>query len=908
MWLLGVVIGLIIGSPLGSFGSLAGALAGGLIGHWLGRQGNKREPAVGPDFRQRLQLLENQVQALRREVEVLKGTATASTAVAESSWETPAPAPTSPVPQAVQAPPVAMPPQPAPLADSPPPAARPVTGQPFTLEPPDWARRLWAINPLAKIGIVLLFFGIASGLRLAVDYGLLPVPLRLLIAAASGIAMIAFGWNRAGEEKHRTFGQALQGGGFALLYLVAYFMLQRYTMIGQGPAFALFALLGIACVFLAARQDAPVLAVLGLSGAFLAPILAGGQADSPLPLFAYFTLLNVFILAVDWFRAWRVLNIAGFFFTLAVGMAWAMDGYQPRHYLLTQAFLVLFLSVYSAMPVATALLRAPGLAAWRDGILLFGTPLAGTFLQARLMEGERYGLAWSTLIAALWYFGLWALLFRRREPANLLVERSHLGIAVVFLTIAIPLAFDAQVTSAFWAAEGAAVLWFGVRQERKLAQVSGFLMQLAAGLSLLLGWAALGHRLPVANDAMLGAFILVLAGLFSARQLRSRASSAALLPFLPWAWAMLWWLGPGLDEIYRFAPDSLHAPYALLFITATVLLQEGLISLWRWPQLRPAAVLLLVGLVVATLAGIGRHGHPLAGFMALVLPLALAVHYVLLARHERQGETGLAAIRHLGAWWLLLFALAWELAWQARHLMPAPTLWSFVAVVLVLAAGLALPVLGQQRQRWPFTAAGAGYIPYGVLPPLFGLLLLLPWGNLRLSGLDGLGWPYLPLLNIFDAGQLAALGALVLLGRQLAAAVAPLLRVLTALLAFLWLSALAARIAHHWGGIPFNFPTLMHATLFQALLTLFWSTTAIATMIHASRRELRHRWFGGMLLLGLVGAKLLLFDTMGRGTLTWTATLIGVALLVLAAGYFAPLPPKAAADGPLESDTLPGIT
>ena len=42
----------------------------------------------------------------------------------------------------------------------------------------------------------------------------------------------------------------------------------------------------------------------------------------------------------------------------------------------------------------------------------------------------------------------------------------------------------------------------------------------------------------------------------------------------------------------------------------------------------------------------------------------------------------------------------------------------------------------------------------------------------------------------------------------------------------------------------------------------------------------------------MVGGKLLLFDAAGRGTLMWTGTLIGVAILVLAASYFAPLPPK----------------
>ena len=76
------------------------------------------------------------------------------------------------------------------------------------------------------------------------------------------------------------------------------------------------------------------------------------------------------------------------------------------------------------------------------------------------------------------------------------------------------------------------------------------------------------------------------------------------------------------------------------------------------------------------------------------------------------------------------------------------------------------------------------------------------------------------------------------------------------------------------------------------MLTLFWTVTAISTLILASRRGLRVTWFGGITLLGIVGAKLLLFDAAGRGTLTWAATLIGVALLVLAAGYFAPLPPE----------------
>lgn len=900
MWFIGLLIGLALGTAAGRDLWFIGAIAGALIAHGLSRA---RPGARDDDLAGRLERLEAEVAALRRELHSQGGT---PSHIPPPSAEATAPSleRTAPPPPPTAAPAPVLVAAASPLPEAPRPFRRIESYAPPAFQAPPWAKHLWAMNPLAKVGIILLFFGIASGLRLVADYGLFPVSLRLLISACAGTALIAFGWHKARQVPHRSFGQALQGGGFALLYLVAYFMLQRYALIDQGPAFATFAALGVACVFMAGRQDSPALAVLGLSGAFLAPVLAGGSADSPLPLFIYFTLLNAFILTVDWFRAWRVLNIAGFLFTLAVGMAWAIYSYQPFHYGLTQGFLILFLAAYSAMPVATALWRAPGLSGWRDGTLLFGTPLAGAFLQEQLLAGTPYGLAWSALGGSLWYFALWAMLFRRREAANLTVERSHLAIAVSLLTLAVPLACNGQLTSAFWAAEGAAVLWFGIRQERPLACSCGLLLQLAAGIALLWEWPLLGHSLPVANDVVLGATILAGAGLFSAHQLYLRPLSAPA-PFLPWIWALAWWLGAGLNEILTFAPEDWQPACILLFITITALLQEGLSSRWHWPLLRPL-LLPLAGSALGLAAAIADRGHPLAGPMLLAAPLALAAHYTLLARHETRGETRMQAWRHLGAWWLVLAALAWELVWQAREWTAQPLLWSSLALIAVMSVGLALPILGRQQGRWPFTVTAGAYIPLGLLLPLVVLLLLLPWSNLHLSGTDGLGWPYLPLLNPFDMLNLGTLAVLLLAARHLAADTALLVRSLSALLAFLWISCLAARIAHHWGGVPFTLEALMGATSFQALLTLFWSLTAIATMIFASRRAWRAAWFAGILLLGLVGAKLLLLDAAGRGTLTWTATLIGVALLLLAAGYFAPLPPAKAEEEPLAGDTLPG--
>ncbi|MDD3329572.1 MAG: DUF2339 domain-containing protein [Zoogloea sp.] len=907
MWFVGALLGLVLGGlVLGDSGFLVGALAGGFAAHFLK---TRLVPTQQDELESRVAVLEEDLRRLRHEVERLRGGGAPAAKEGSAAEPEPPPAASAPEWEPVQA--LAAPPEPAldavaisPSAPQPQPVRQEDEDRGRAIEVPGWLSRLSVGNPLAKIGVVLLFFGVASGLKLAIEHGFFPLWLRLALVGVAGMSLIAFGFRKAREAAHRGFGLALQGGGFAVLYLTGYFMLARYGMLSEGPAFVLFAVLGVACVLLAARQDGPALAVLGISGAFLAPVLAGGRSETPLPLFSYFALLNVFVLGVNWFKAWRSLNIAGFVLTLVIGMAWGVDHYRHSHYLVTQAFVVLFLAAYSAMPVATALLRVPGLAAWHEGILLFGVPLAGCGLQMALVGDLEYGLAWSAFVGALWYFMLGGLLLRRGEPANGLLEQACLGIAGVLLTLAVPLAFGARLTSALWALEGSAVLWLGVRRGRPLVQVAGLGVQILAGAALLFGWDALVRRLPVANDAILGVLLLAAAGFFSARVLRGVAQPF-VVAWVPLAWGLFWWFGGAVDEIQRFAPADLQAPIGLGFVTLTVLILEGLARGWRWAGLRAGASLLPAGLLVAVMLSVVRSGHPLDGWMAAALPAAIVVHGLLLRAHERVAELpaepavavlleDLVMFRHLSVWWLLVWLLPAELDWQVGRLAPGVELWSWVVWTLAVGAALGGALIGQARGWWPFRVAAARYVPVGVAPLVPALVLLLAWGNLSLSG-GGSGLPYLPVLSIFDLVQAIGFAALWRAAGQLAPASRGFSRMGIMALAFLWLSTLAGRITHHFGGVPFELSALLASSLFQAVLTLFWTVTAIATMIHASRRHRREQWFAGFALLVVVGGKLLLFDASGRGTATWTLTLIGVALLVLAASYFAPLPPRAAA-------------
>jgi len=924
MWFLGLLFGAALGSAFGTYGALVGALLGLVLGAQWSRESAKRGSLSAPTYstEQRLRTLEAQVDWLRRESEALRAELAKPRGggVEAPVEETPAmvevaAAPampdSAPLPQTIA---LDVPREETLARDIPlawqavEPSATSETAETAEASPdqppaPAWWSRLLAGNLLAKVGVVLLFFGVASGLRLAAEYGLIPVQLRLLLGAVAGVAMILFGWSRAqppAQKTQRIFGLALQGGGFAILYLIVYFMLARYAMLGDAAAFAVFAALGVGCVLLAARQDGELLAVFGLAGAFLAPVLAATGGGDPRLLFGYFALLNAFVLGVGWFRSWRALNVAGFVLTLIVGMSWAIEQYRPLHYPVTQGFLILFCVMYSAASPLTALLRAPGWKGWGEGILVFGTPLAGSFLQGALLGDDRYALAWSALAAGLYYLAWWLPLYRRPEPQMRLLERSHLGIAIAFLTLAVPLAFGAQLTSALWAVEGVAVLWFGVRQARPVAQTFGVVMQLAAGVWFLDGIAELGHAQPVFNDVCLGGVLIAVAGLLGARLLRSVPEGAGeplLPPALLLGWALLWWFATAWGEIDRFAPPAMHLPLCLLFAALSFAALELYGAASDWPAARQAAVLLLPLMWLVAGAGVLRDGHALAGYLAIALPSAFGLHYWLLARQEAPGPALLGALRHVAAWWLIVAVAGEELAWIGQRLAPGVTLWPLLGWGLVAALGLWLADFGVRRGLWPFSAQPQAYRGAACLPLALAAASWSLFANFSHAG-GGSGLPYLPLFNLFDLTQLAVLAALSgwllklrdepLPGWEAAAS----FTAWPAALGFVWISTLAARIAHHWGGVPFTAHALFHSVLLQGLLTLLWSAVAIGLMISATRQVRRQGWYGGFALLAVVGVKLLAVDLANAGTAMWSGSLIGVALLVLAASYFAPVPPK----------------
>src|SRR6185503_6827014 len=160
--------------------------------------------------------------------------------------------------------------------------------------------------------------------------------------------------------------------------------------------------------------------------------------------------------------------------------------------------------------------------------------------------------------------------------------------------------------------------------------------------------------------------------------------------------------------------------------------------------------------------------------------------------------------------------------------------------------------------------------------------------------------PYVPLLNPLDLAQAGALLAtavwyvcvqrLALPGVRLPAAETSIK--LLGVVLFVALNGVLLRTLHHYAGVPFSLDAMLRSVLVQAAFSLFWSLLALAAMVLATRRALRALWIVGAVLLAVVVAKLFLIDLSNTGTVERVVSFIGVGILVIVIGYFAPVPPR----------------
>lgn len=894
--------------------------------------------------------------------------------------------------------------------------------------------RAWLFggNTVLRVGVVLLFLGLAFLLRYATEGVVVPVELRYAGVAAAALGLLGLGWWL--RARNNSYALILQGTGIAVLYLTVFAAMRLHPLLDPSAAFGLLVAVTICSAILAITQDSLGLAAAAALGGFAAPILASTGAGSHVALFSYFSLLNAGILAIAWFKAWRLLNVIGFTGTFGIGFAWGLRSYSPELLWSTEPFLIVFFLMYLAIGLLyarrklMAMSDAPAegnreaLLQWSarkgdyvDGTLLFGPPLVGFGLQFALVQHLEFAAAFSALTLGMIYMGLARWLMAGR---TLLLGETCLALGVIFASLAIPLGLDARWTTAAWAVEGAGIFWLGLRQQRPLARAFALLLQLgsalaflselhssessllggvplgalllgvallfsfyqlrkalpeqirpweliglpvlaclglaflyllaplfffshgtviswalAGGLTLLVGlrlpsrtfvFTALSVQLlggalflvtgpqfsdglrPLAHGGFWAPLVLGLAAMFGAWRLQMSRVRGALkgLSLLRLSQALLvwgagWWALAWVIEVLHFASLPMQATFLLSMAAVSVALWTALALRLSWPSLGVLCTVLIPAAALVLLAAWHSRYHPAANAGWLAWAAVFVVHFMSLRRLAPMLPARVLSVAHVLGCWLLMGVLALELRYALLVLSEQYNAWRWLGWAILPSLYLVL-MAAPRAWPWPVSTYSREYRVYAAAPLA---LLMLGWFWLANVASDGNAepLPYVPLINPLELGLLFALFGVYAWSRsamtQLAVRedyVAIATQGVAGASLFMFFTALVMRTAHHWSGVPFELDLLLASMRVQAGLSIVWTLMALSLMIGGHLRRRREVWLIGAALIGVVVAKLFFVELSNRGGLARIVSFIGVGVLLLVVGYFAPLPPKRA--------------
>src|SRR5262249_36065276 len=173
---------------------------------------------------------------------------------------------------------------------------------------------LVGVKLFSWIAGILLALAALQFLRYTIDHGWVTPPIRMTLGLLVGAGLLAACEDKR-ARRYATTANALSAAGIVILFSTLFAAHTLWHLVGAVPTFALMVLVTVVAVVLSLRHDSLFIALLGLFGGFLTPVLLSTGEDHPLGLFGYLLLLNAGLAWVALRKRWAVLAILSLAFT-----------------------------------------------------------------------------------------------------------------------------------------------------------------------------------------------------------------------------------------------------------------------------------------------------------------------------------------------------------------------------------------------------------------------------------------------------------------------------------------------------------------------------------------------------------------------------------------------------------------
>jgi uncharacterized membrane protein len=361
-----------------------------------------------------------------------------------------------------------------------------VIGDPYanSAAPPDLENRI-AGNWFNRIGIIAILIAISSGLKWAFDNNVIGPSGRVAIGVLLGALMLPWSQWLLGKG-YSYFSEGIAALGEATLFLSVWAGCQYYTLYSRDVGFAAMIVITAVMAAVAIGRDSQRIAVLSLLGGLLTPILASSGKDQQVVLFGYLMLLGAGALAIASKKDWKSLVPIALIGTQIYFWGWYEEFFHRTSPLeRTVVFATLFFFLYALLPIRKAV-RGIGCSELDIAVILLNAFAYSGALFILLWPEDKWPLTLLFLALAAGHVAVARLIPAAADNQPALARLLYAGLALTFLTLAVPIRLEGKWITLSFSVEGAILVWTGFRAASNFLRQSGYILLGISALRLLI--------------------------------------------------------------------------------------------------------------------------------------------------------------------------------------------------------------------------------------------------------------------------------------------------------------------------------------------------------------------------------------------------------------------------------------
>lgn len=319
----------------------------------------------------------------------------------------------------------------------------------------------------SRIGILALVVGVGFFIKYAIDMDWINHLARIILGVVFGVSLVVYGEVMAKNKDYAKWAKTLVGGGIAITYFCVYaaYHFESYRQaIGMNQFLDLILMVGVisVAVILSLKDNSQIIAAESFFLGYVTSLLNGNFEAITL---IYTLLLTTGLVIVTSYKKWPAIGLAGVVASYLMYILWNVE--NPKEFSYAVFVLIFYFIAFGLQSFFFS--KKKELEVDNILITLANSVLFFVLFYIKIKNFYPDYCSWVTFVLAIFYlFGFFV--YKNLDIQKL--AKTHLYLALFFITLTVPIYFNRELVSIVWALEALILAMLYLKTNSAILKIS----------------------------------------------------------------------------------------------------------------------------------------------------------------------------------------------------------------------------------------------------------------------------------------------------------------------------------------------------------------------------------------------------------------------------------------------------